>query len=108
VLYGNWKTITFIAALRAASFPIVSDSDAEALAWNASRSFVGRFRSHQAAARAISRAAVTTQQSVEAQGWMDDATGKGDCPGSDARRDRGRAVSRLVDVTIPAAKPAAA
>jgi hypothetical protein len=44
----------------------------EALAWNASRRFVGRFGSYQAAAQAIGRAAVTAPQTAEARRRLDD------------------------------------
>jgi hypothetical protein len=43
-----------------------------ALAWTASRKFVGRFGSYQAAARAISRTAVTARQEAEARRRLDD------------------------------------
>jgi hypothetical protein len=44
----------------------------QALAWNASRRFVGRFGSYKAAARAIGRAAITERQAAEARQRLDD------------------------------------
>jgi hypothetical protein len=44
----------------------------QALAWNASRQFVGRFGSYNAAARAIGRAAVTSWQTAEARRRLND------------------------------------
>jgi hypothetical protein len=42
----------------------------QALAWNASRRFVGQFSSFRAAARAISRAAVSDLGAAEARHWL--------------------------------------
>jgi hypothetical protein len=43
-----------------------------ALAWAASRRFVGRYGSYQAAARAIGQAAVAERRAIEARRRMDD------------------------------------
>jgi hypothetical protein len=44
----------------------------QALAWNASRRFVGQFGSYKAAARAIGQAAVTARQMAEARRRLED------------------------------------
>jgi hypothetical protein len=44
----------------------------QALAWKASRQFVGRFGSFRAAARAIGRAAITERQVADARRRLDD------------------------------------
>jgi hypothetical protein len=53
---------------------IWNEATRQALAWDASRRLVGRFGSYQAAARAISRAAVTARKAVEARRRLDDPT----------------------------------
>jgi hypothetical protein len=45
---------------------ILNEATKQALAWNASRQFLGRFDGYKAASRAISRAAVTERQRTEA------------------------------------------
>jgi hypothetical protein len=51
---------------------IFNDVTRQALAWNARRKFIGRFVGYQAAARAISQAAVTELQAAEARRPLDD------------------------------------
>src|SRR5215468_9376866 len=45
---------------------ILNEATKQALAWNASRKFLGRFDGYKAASMAISRAAVTERQRAEA------------------------------------------
>jgi hypothetical protein len=51
---------------------IVNEATNQALAWNASRQFLGRFDGYKAASRAINRAAVTERQRAEARRRLDD------------------------------------
>lgn len=51
---------------------IWNEATCEALAWNASRRFVGRFGSFQTAARAIGQTAITARRVAEARRRLDD------------------------------------
>src|SRR5216684_4801961 len=51
---------------------IFNEATKQALAWNARRKFIGRFVGYQAAARAISRAAITERQAEDARRRLND------------------------------------
>jgi hypothetical protein len=51
---------------------IFNETTKQALAWNASRRFIGRIDGYRAAARAISRAVVTKLQAIKARRRLDD------------------------------------
>jgi hypothetical protein len=51
---------------------VLNEATNQSWAWNAARQFLGRFDSYKAASRAISRAAVTEWQRVEARQRLDD------------------------------------